>query len=49
MTKEQLADMVAEMRGLQNLAKLWPDKYKFQCIRQEEIVDLEIKKIRSGN
>lgn len=48
MTKEQLADLVADMRAKQKFYYLWPDKYKFDCIQAESKVDEAIKKIHLG-
>ena len=48
MTKEQFADMVADMRAKQNFRKLFGDKYKASCVMAERDVDEAVRNILMG-
>lgn len=50
MTKEQLADLVTNMRAKQKFCYLWPEnnQFKFECAKAEQEVDEALRKICLG-
>lgn len=48
MTKEQLADLVADMRAKQNFFKAFGEKYKAACVMAERQVDEAVRNILLG-
>lgn len=48
MTKEQLADLVADMRAKQRFEYLYPGRYKYECMKAEQEVDEAVKNIHMG-
>lgn len=50
MTKEQLADLVTNMRAKQKFCYLWPknNQFKLECAKAEQEVDEALRKIYLG-